>query len=127
MNATKRANLIGFPPPLRGRVRVGGPRPGLTLIELLVVLLILVILTTLAVQSTDNLVLQSRYEATQATLKTVQESIVGPRGAMNADGTPGFSGFVADMGRLPKAVPDSTRPGYLTAEELWNSSLFPAG
>ena len=94
-------------------------RPALTLIELLVVLLILVIMTTIAVQSTDNLVTQSRYDATQRTLQNIQNAIVGPAGQREPDGTPLITGFVADTGRLPVATLDVT--GSLTLSELWSN------
>jgi len=95
-------------------------RIGLTLIELLVVLLILVIMTTIAVQATDNLVNQSRYDATQRTLQNLQNAIVGPAGQREPDGTPLITGFVADIGRLPNATMDATT-GALTLSELWSN------
>jgi len=83
-------------------------RSGLTLVELLVVMLILSILTVVAVQSTDSLVDQGRYDATVKTLQAVDEAIFGPANAREPDGTVLVSGFVADIGRLP------TNP-----QELW--------
>jgi type II secretory pathway pseudopilin PulG len=100
-------------------------RHGLTLVELLVVLTILIILTTVAVVSTDQFLDQARYDATQRTLQNVQSAITGPGGQREPDGTPLITGFVADIGRLPLATADST--GALTLDELWsNPSGLPA-
>jgi prepilin-type N-terminal cleavage/methylation domain-containing protein len=79
-------------------------RPGLTLLELLIVLVILAIMTTIAVQSTDMLLDQSRYDVTQRTLQNIQDAIIGPANQRDSDGTPSSSGFLQDMGRLPQPV-----------------------
>src|SRR5262245_61384856 len=70
------------------------PRAGLTLIELLVVLLILSILTVVAVQATDVLVDQGRYDNTQRTLQSIDDAVVGSPNQRDADGTVLVSGFV---------------------------------
>src|SRR5262249_35303906 len=84
--------------------KIARARSGMTLVELLVVLLILSILTVVAVQATDTLVDQARYDSTQRTLQSVEEAIVGPRGQRDADGSVLVTGFVADVGRFPLAM-----------------------
>jgi type II secretory pathway pseudopilin PulG len=95
-------------------------RSGLTLVELLVVLMILMLLTAVAVQSTSGIVDQARYDQTQRTLQNIQNAVVGPVGQREPDGTPLITGFVADTGRLPIATPDPTT-GALTLSELWSN------
>ena len=71
---------------------------GMTLLELLVVLAILALMATAAVTSTDVLLSQGRYEATTRTLANIQDSVLGPPIARQADGTLISTGFVADLG-----------------------------
>ncbi len=77
-------------------------RNGMTLIELLVVLAILALMTTVAVTSSDVFMSQGRYDATTRTLTDIQEAVLGPPNARQADGTLISMGFVADMGRSPQ-------------------------
>lgn len=92
---------------------------GLTLIELLVVLAILATLSTVALRSTSTLVDQSRFEVTRKTLENIENAIVGrPGHSRDADDSLVVSGFVADMGRLPKAR-SSTADEQLV--ELWRN------
>ena len=79
-------------------------RNGLTLIEMVVVLTILVVLATVAIASSTNLLEQARFEATQTTLQNVEEALVGNRQEKNADGTPRVRGFVFDVGALPSGA-----------------------
>jgi prepilin-type N-terminal cleavage/methylation domain-containing protein len=74
---------------------------GLTLIELLVVLTILAILAAAAIVSTESVVSQGRFEATQSTLRAVEEAVLGPALLQAEDGAAATAGFVADVGRLP--------------------------
>jgi prepilin-type N-terminal cleavage/methylation domain-containing protein len=90
-------------------------RNGMTLIELLVVLAILALMTTVAVTSSDVFMSQGRYDATSRTLTDIQEAVLGPANARQADGTLMPTGFVADMGRLPFC----TSTGL---SELWTPS-----
>lgn len=96
-------------------------RRGLTLIEMLVVLAILVALAGIAITATEGLIEQSRYDATQRTLSGVEDAILGPPGQRLPDGTPWISGFVADVGRLPRV--SGTDPAT-ALQEFW---LPPAG
>lgn len=77
---------------------------GMTLIELLVVLTILAILSAAAVVSTEAVLSQGRFEATQRTMRSVEEAVLGPDRLRTEDGTIATAGFVADVGRLPVAV-----------------------
>ncbi|MEM6470308.1 MAG: hypothetical protein AAF802_12200 [Planctomycetota bacterium] len=98
-------------------------RCGLTLLELVIVLVVLTALTGIAVQSLEPLADQSRYEATQLTLQNAEQAILS-RDILN--GQLSFSGFVADIGRLPFAreidiAGDVTLE--LAARELWTNDL----
>ncbi|MGD7034684.1 type II secretion system protein [Methylotuvimicrobium buryatense] len=78
---------------------------GLTLVELTVTLLILTVLATIAIRSTNDLGFQVRYEQTKERLEMIRNAILGnPRLIIN--GQQAISGFVADMGRLPGSVRD---------------------
>ena len=79
-------------------------RRGLTLVELLVVLVILAVVTAIAVQSTESVIDQGRYNATQRTLQNIQDAIIGPVNQRAPDGSQLITGFVADMGRLPLPI-----------------------
>jgi len=99
---------------------------GFTLIELLVVLLILAILTTVAVQSVDGVQEQSSYDATRRIMPEVENAIIGSEGARDYSGGPLVTGFVADMGRLPKAQlldhdNNALTPPLLQPLELWGN------
>lgn len=93
-------------------------RTGLTLLELVVVLAILATLTLVAVVSTDTVVDQGRYDVTRRTLDNVQTAVLGELNQTDADGTRAVTGFVADTGRLPKAV--GSDPAMQLAE-LWSN------
>lgn len=90
-------------------------RKALTLLELLIVLVILVALTAIAVQSIEPLADQARYESTQRTLINVDEAMV--RLSLTPDRVASYSGFVADLGRLPVPVGADTETQL---SELWN-------
>ncbi|WP_461783077.1 prepilin-type N-terminal cleavage/methylation domain-containing protein [Prosthecobacter sp.] len=91
---------------------------GLTLLELLVVLSILAVLSTVALTSSSGLADQARYEATQRTLENIREAVLGPANLRDTDGTLLYTGFVADTGRLPRAVLDGAD---FTLAELWEN------
>lgn len=102
-------------------------RHGMTLLELLVVLIILAIVATVAVNSLQPRVETVRFEQTRSQIDQVQESVIGRRGDRQADGSIMVSGFVADVGRLPRPLSrniDEDRNSSMLAE-LWdaNSSL----
>jgi len=97
---------------------------GLTLLELLVVLTILVVLSTVAITSTSGLADQARYEATQRMLGNIREAIIGNPNLMDTDGTALRTGFVADMGRLPRAFSETASGGtvFTLGELLQNTT-----
>jgi prepilin-type N-terminal cleavage/methylation domain-containing protein len=99
-------------------------RPGLTLLELLVVLVILAIMTTVAINATDSVVDQGRYDATTRTLGNIQDAIIGPAGQREPDGSLLITGFVPDMGRLPLSQVDPNDATKMSLRELWDGSLF---
>lgn len=78
--------------------------PAFTLLELVVVLAILSVVTALAVRALDRVEDQRRYEAAQRSFEELEAAIVGSPDDRAADGTRTLGGFVADMGRLPRAV-----------------------
>lgn len=94
-----------------------------TLLELVVVLAILSVVTALAFRSIDQVQDQTRYEANNRIMRDIERAVVGSLDDRAIDGSPTISGFVADMGRLPK-----TRlvDGELTLEELWLRERLPA-
>ena len=97
----------------------------LTLVELVVVLLIMVVVSSVALQSTDRVVQQGRFDATTRQLEEVRFAIQGPRYEADAAGTRRLSGFAADLGRLPNLQPGA--PGA-ELSELWDgSALAPYG
>jgi prepilin-type N-terminal cleavage/methylation domain-containing protein len=91
-------------------------RRGLTLVEMLVVLMILVLIAGTALTSTEGLVDQGRYESTRTMLTSVEDAMIGPPNRIDVENRPWISGFVADIGRLPKVV--STEPERRFVE-LW--------
>lgn len=95
-------------------------RGGFTLMEMLVVLSILAVLTTLAVQLTDQTLGQGRYDMTIRTLDLVELAVAGRADERQTDGTPLVRGFIADVGR-PPAI-DATQTSGLELHELWNAT-----
>lgn len=76
---------------------------GFSLIELTVVLLIITLLASVAVRSTNELGFQVRHEQTKERLELIKQAIIGnPNRTIN--GQPNILGFVADMGRLPTCL-----------------------
>ena len=108
---------------------------GMTLLELVVVIAILAVLMTVALRSMTGVAQQSRFEATQRTLENIQEAILGPANDHQPDGSRVINGFIADIGRLPQAVPAINPDGTtsLTLNELliqptnaWSFDVRPA-
>lgn len=88
---------------------------GLTLLELVVVLGILALLAGVTIQSLEPIADQARYEATVQTLEAMERAIYQEQ-PVSADRVR-VRGFIADMGRLPRAVGDD--PLWQSAE-LWD-------
>lgn len=91
---------------------------GFTLLELVVVLSILAVVTAVATRTLSHMEDQRRFEAAQRGLDELDVAIVGSVDERAADGTRIASGFVADMGRLPRTVASGPQP-ELTLAELW--------
>lgn len=93
-------------------------RSGFTLLELVLVLVILSILATVALEAIEPQVDQTRFETTQRTIANVEDALIGTTNQRGADGSPLFTGFVADVGRLPVSRFEDTST-ILTLRELW--------
>jgi type II secretory pathway pseudopilin PulG len=83
---------------------------------MVVVVGILVILASLAVRSMDGVDQQTRFETTQRTMQNVSDAVLSV--GRDADGSSLISGFIADMGRLPRAY--GTDPNT-QLQELWSN------
>ena len=90
------------------------PSAAFTLLEMAIVLAILALVTHLAVVRLDR---DSRTLRAQRQLESLRLAIAGPDNEVDAEGRPVRSGFLADMGRLPRAVRETD--GRLTLAELW--------
>ena len=104
-------------------------RAGFTLFELVVVLAILAVVTTLAIRSLDGLEDQSRYEKNVRGFEELSAAVLGSPDDRAADGTRTVGGFVADMGRLPRAREitmeiNGEPTQILTLAELWSGKLW---
>lgn len=88
------------------------------MLELLVVLAILAVVTALAVRSLDRVEEQHRYESAVRGLQEISDAVLGSPADRVADGTQMATGFVADMGRLPRTSLSSNSPD-LELRELW--------
>lgn len=90
-------------------------RRALTLLELVVVLGILAIIAGVTIQSLEPIADQARYDATVQTLEAIERAIYREQ-QVSADRVM-IRGFVADMGRLPRAVGDDA---LFHSAELWD-------
>lgn len=98
---------------------------GMTLLELLVVVAILAVLATVAIQSTTEIGDQTRFDATTKTVATFRGSVLGPENQVAPDGSAVLSGFLSDIGRLPRSTSISTPSGDLVGAlpELYSETL----
>jgi len=83
------------------------------------VLIILAILATAALNMVEVQVDQTRFESSQRSIENVSDAIA----AMSTDGRVSVaSGFLPDMGRLPRAFSETTEEGVdiLSLRELWD-------
>ena len=97
-----------------GRVR--GRHAAFTLLEMAIVLAILALVTHIAVVRLVDDTYKPRLARRQ--LDDIHAAICGKPGALDPAGQPTWTGFVADMGRLPVAIRDR-EGGPLTLGELW--------
>jgi prepilin-type N-terminal cleavage/methylation domain-containing protein len=96
-------------------------KQGLTLLELVIVLFILAALTGVAVRSLGPVADQARYERSQQLMIEIEQAY--QLRSIEAGGPVYYSGFIADMGRLP-----ISRPGddpSTQASELWELGNLP--
>lgn len=99
------------------------PSKALTLVELVVVLLILVVLTSVAIQSTEGVISQGRFDANQRTLQGIENAVLGDSTLRQPEGTPILNGFVADVGRLPRSLTELVlKPNDVLDYEFRNGS-----
>lgn len=97
------------------------PPSGLTLLELMVVLVILAIVATVAIESLQPQVDNQRFQTASRLLSAIQDATVGPQKRFQVDDTPLISGFIADIGRLPRPASsslDSSQSDMM--DELWD-------
>jgi hypothetical protein len=85
---------------------------------MVIVVAILAVLAGIAVRGVDGLDQQARFDATQRVIRDINDAVLAT--GQDADGSLLVCGFVADMGRLPKAVVGSD--GNLQLQELWSNS-----
>ncbi len=88
--------------------------PGFTLLEMVLVVAILTILATVALRSMEGVDQQARFEGTQQTMRNVNDAVLSC--GQQGDGSFLISGFVADMGRLPRAFGTEANTQL---QELW--------
>jgi len=84
---------------------------GFTLVELLVVMLVLVALSSITLDFTQDFAFQGRYEVTKDRYDKIKRAIIG-RPDVLINGQPDISGFVADMGRLPRNIQELLVQNY---------------
>jgi len=84
---------------------------GFTLVELLVVMLVLVALSSITLDFTKDFAFQGRYEVTKDRYDKIKRAIIG-RPDVLINGQPDISGFVADMGRLPRNIQELLVQNY---------------
>ena len=99
------------------------PIRALTLLELLIVLTILAVLTTMATRSVISVSEQSQFNANESLCKQFRLALLGPAGALQSDGTASVAGFIADLGRPPRAQLETST----TTGEYQSLSLGGAG
>ncbi len=79
------------------------PVRALTLLELLIVLTVLAVVTTMATRGIISVSEQSQFSANESLCKKFRLALLGPSRALQSDGTPSVAGFIADLGRPPRA------------------------
>ena len=93
------------------RVSVAGKQRGFTLVEVLTVMLVLVAVASITVEVSSDLAFQNRYEITKDRYEKIKRAIIG-RPDVLINGQPDISGFVADMGRLPRNIHELLEEDY---------------
>jgi len=103
---------------------------GFTLVELLVVMLVLVALSSITLDFTKDFAFQGRYEVTKDRYDKIKRAIIG-RPDVLINGQPDISGFVADMGRLPRniqelLVQNYCMPNYTISQNNPGTGIIPS-
>lgn len=96
---------------------------GFTLIELLVVVSILSSIAYLAVDNLADSDAQNKWELTDIRLQTIRRAIIGDSGRVH-NGKSELSGFVVDLGRLPKCISELLFPVDCEGVALPQFSLY---
>ena len=103
------------------RLRDIPPRRAFTLVELVVVLGLIGILTHLLVREMSRFQTSRLRESADRQLETLRAAVAGSPDSRDATGARIREGFIADMGRAPRALPvdsdDDASP--LSLRELW--------
>lgn len=102
---------------------------GFTLLEMVLVLFLIGLMASATLMLTENVEDQAKYDETKRRMQMMRTAIVGdPSRTIN--GGPEISGFVADMGRLPKCVAELLEPGDeilpATDPKQYNSPCIPS-
>lgn len=84
---------------------------GFTLVEVLTVMLVLVAIASVTIEVSSDLAFQNRYEVTKDRYEKIKRAIIG-RPDVLINGQPDISGFVADMGRLPRNLQELLVQNY---------------
>jgi len=92
-------------------LKIINKQTGFTLVEVLVVMLILVALASVTLDFTKDFAFQGRYEVTKDRYEKIKRAIIGRPGVL-INGQPDISGFVADMGRLPRNIQELLVQNY---------------
>ncbi len=102
---------------LQGFTLNGFTLSGFTLVELLVVITLLGLLALTATVLVENVGEQDRFDTTRARWQQIRTAIVGDT-SRTLNGEPALTGYVADMGRLPKNLKElvelGTQPAWGT-------------
>jgi len=91
---------------------------------LVVVVAILAVMSTIAVRMTTELAEDGRWTASQKQLDDIRTAILGPANDYGSDGMRIYSGFIADLGRVPKStmetIPEYDNDNAHTLKELYS-------
>ena len=101
--------------------QINTKQAGFTLVELLVVMLVLVALSSITLDFTQDFAFQGRYEVTKDRYDKIKRAIIG-RPDVLINGQPDISGFVADVGRLPRNIRELLSENYCLVKRTIHES-----
>jgi prepilin-type N-terminal cleavage/methylation domain-containing protein len=114
---------------LQGFTLNGFTLSGFTLVELLVVITLLGLLALTATVLVENVGEQDRFDTTRARWQQIRTAIVGDT-TRTLNGEPALTGYVADMGRLPKNLKElvelGTQPAWGKVDLSLVTTVSPA-